>query len=127
MATSVIKGLPKVIESGTDGIWKYRKWSDGTAECWGKRTGTMGAFTAWGSIFSQNIDAVNYPSGLFIEAPIVQADVYSAGLNFVSGTNPDNGAATASKTPNITLVRGTSATGSSYPYVVDYYAIGRWK
>jgi len=24
-----------VIESGTNGIWTYRKWSDGTAELWG--------------------------------------------------------------------------------------------
>lgn len=24
-----------IVESGTSGIWNYRKWSDGTAECWG--------------------------------------------------------------------------------------------
>lgn len=27
-----------VIEQGTSGIWDYRKWSDGTAECWGNYT-----------------------------------------------------------------------------------------
>jgi hypothetical protein len=25
----------RVIEQGTSGIWHYRKWEDGTAECWG--------------------------------------------------------------------------------------------
>lgn len=25
-----------VIESGTSGIWTYRKWNSGIAECWGK-------------------------------------------------------------------------------------------
>ena len=29
-----------VIEEGTNGAWKYRKWKDGTAELWGKLTVT---------------------------------------------------------------------------------------
>ena len=24
-----------VVEQGTDGIWTYRKWNSGIAECWG--------------------------------------------------------------------------------------------
>lgn len=27
-----------IVESGTSGIWTYRVWSDGTAECWGRKT-----------------------------------------------------------------------------------------
>lgn len=27
-----------IVETGTSGIWTYRKWSDGTVECWGVHT-----------------------------------------------------------------------------------------
>ena len=30
-----LKNIVHIVESGTSGIWNYRKWSDGTAECWG--------------------------------------------------------------------------------------------
>lgn len=29
-----------IVEQGTDGIWTYRKWNSGIAECWGEDTGT---------------------------------------------------------------------------------------
>ena len=29
-----LKNMVHIVESGTSGIWSYRKWSDGTAECW---------------------------------------------------------------------------------------------
>ena len=38
-----IKGMKvfnHVVEEGTNGAWKYRKWKDGTAELWGKLTVT---------------------------------------------------------------------------------------
>lgn len=33
---SKMLNVPVVIEEGTSGFWNYRKWSDGTAECWGR-------------------------------------------------------------------------------------------
>lgn len=30
-----------VVEQGTSGIWTYRKWNSGIAECWGKYSGTV--------------------------------------------------------------------------------------
>lgn len=30
-----------VVETGTSGIWTYRKWNSGIAECWGRWTGTL--------------------------------------------------------------------------------------
>lgn len=29
-----LKDIPRIIESGTSGIWTYRKWSDGIYEAW---------------------------------------------------------------------------------------------
>ena len=33
-AIDTLKNMVHIVESGTSGIWSYRKWSDGTAECW---------------------------------------------------------------------------------------------
>ncbi len=37
--------VPYISESGTDGIWTYRKWSDGTAECWGRASVSLTSYT----------------------------------------------------------------------------------
>lgn len=36
--TQYLKNRLHPVESGKDGIWEWRKWSDGTAECWGHYT-----------------------------------------------------------------------------------------
>ena len=36
-----------VLEQGTSGIWTYRKWSSGVAECWAKITQTVTPGDAW--------------------------------------------------------------------------------
>ncbi len=57
------------VSSGTDGIWSWRKWSDGTAECWGVWSGTLSPYAAinWGNCFET---MVQLPQGLFISAPV---------------------------------------------------------
>lgn len=42
----ILDGILKtdmVVEEGTSGIWTYRKWSNGTAECWGTYEQLFGA------------------------------------------------------------------------------------
>lgn len=34
-----------VVEEGTDGIWTYRKWNSGIAECWLFYQGTVARYT----------------------------------------------------------------------------------
>lgn len=36
-----------VVEQGTSGIWTYRKWASGVAECWAKITQTVTPGDAW--------------------------------------------------------------------------------
>lgn len=71
--TSTIRNLPSIVEQGTSGIWTYRKWSDGTAECWGRDvrsiTGTSATAPWTGYMF--NVGSLNYPSNLFVEVPTV--------------------------------------------------------
>ena len=56
-----------VVQSGTDGIWTYRKWSDGTAECWGRKGSQSYAMTSQSGSGYYTSTSVALPSGLFTE------------------------------------------------------------
>ena len=81
-----LKNMVHIVESGTSGIWSYRKWSDGTAECWGKDYSvvdlTLSATTSAGTNCYTNKDAIilTLPDSLFIDTP-------SATVGIVRGTS----------------------------------------
>lgn len=57
-----------IVEQGTSGIWTYRKWASGIAECWGKTEVESYTYAANGGSKA----VVEYvPSGLFISNPIM--------------------------------------------------------
>ena len=56
-------------EEGTSGIWHYRKWSSGTAECWGEVTVRASITDAIGSMYMRVTDYFSWPDALFSEAP----------------------------------------------------------
>lgn len=42
MANGVIQHpVDYIVEQGTSGIWTYRKWSNGIAECWGSKNASI--------------------------------------------------------------------------------------
>lgn len=108
-------------ETGTSGIWSYRKWGDGVYECWGSKTCTGTTATAWGSLFALECDMPDYPIE-FVDNPNVQISVI---LNSTTGCWPA-GYSAGSKTNcgQVALVRPTSAFINA---VVKIYARGRWK
>ena len=57
-----------VIEEGTSGIWNYRKWSDGTAECWGTYKFQLNLVDQFQNVWSGQSFALNLPSGLFVSS-----------------------------------------------------------
>lgn len=123
MATSTIKNLPSIVEQGTSGIWTYRKWSDGTAECWGKTTTTVNITSAWGGIYSGGNASisVDYPTNLFISPPTETAsyDCSSSIMQCYLSTP------TATKTRSYQFVRGAAASNQNI--TIEIYAIGKWK
>lgn len=116
-----------LMEAGTSGGWYYRKWNDGTAECWGQFTNTMTGWKAWGNQYESNVSiAASYPSNLFIDAPIVQTKICGSGT---AGFAENIGVGTKTATPTVYLVRPNAPTipsGGTTLYA-DFYAIGRWK
>ena len=109
-----------VISSGSSGAWTVRKWNNGTAECWRSITGTITKYTTWNNMHGYTGSA-DFPSGFFIENPNVQYQVY-IGSGFAM---PARGA--ASTTSKFTWYALASDGDSNVGYVVDVYAIGRWK
>ena len=57
-----------IVEQGTSGIWTYRKWNSGIAECWGKTSVASTTYSANGGY--KNVTE-SLPSGLFNAIPSV--------------------------------------------------------
>lgn len=113
-------------EGLTDG-WYWRKYTDGTAECWKRVKNTSRDIsTQFGSMYYGNCDEVEFPFS-FYSAPIVNASVESGtALILMSWQGTDgNGTTTATKPASYRVVRPTSITGASF--TIAYHAIGRWK
>lgn len=56
-----------VIEQGTSGNWRYRKWNSGKIEAWAKITFTYGATTAVGQLHRASI-STTFPTALGLSA-----------------------------------------------------------
>lgn len=116
-----------ITEQGTSGIWRYRKWASGVAECWGEYTDEdVSITTAWGQIYDSTAmyGYYNYPSGLFVAAPVEQvtARAGGSGKGLWIETYLD---ATAERTGKWQYARATQASGITVR--VTMYSVGRWK
>ena len=123
-----LKNMVHIVESGTSGIWSYRKWSDGTAECWGRIDYNMGTFnTQSGSLYiADNLcESVNYPSYLFIEAPVEVASAIAG--NYAIWLAPWDGAGTKDHTAQYNAIRTSSTGSSSLSGYISLIAKGKWK
>ena len=54
-----------VVEQGTSGIWTYRKWYSGLAECWGSKDATPTTMTAFDTTYYFDAPEVVFPTNLF--------------------------------------------------------------
>ena len=119
-----IINTPLVIEKGSSTLgnmhWAYRKWSDGTAECWGYGpTILANCTTGYGySYYASAQTNQNFPSGLFKEVPrIIVTPISADGVYMgVSALTKDSFA----------YYPYCNKNGSHYVRW-DCHAIGRWK
>ena len=113
----------EIVEEGTDGIWTYRKWASGIAECWGQKTETNKSTTAWGSWYYVQILEVAYPQGLFTSMVHVSGTVRWEKGSLISNVEATGSTTTA---PKITGVRPNNISGTGNA-AGTWHAIGRWK
>lgn len=59
-----------ITEKGESGIWTYRKWASGIAECWGSVSGSYSITSAYGDGYVSDTVFESFPTGLFIEVPV---------------------------------------------------------
>lgn len=121
----VIGGFPvvnHVVEEGTDGIWTYRKWLDGSAECWGIFVQENVALsTAWGSLFESQGYVADLPSDLFVETPQFSITLTGSGGTMLETYSTGS----ANQTPLMCAVRPNNVTIDILNTSITAY--GRWK
>ena len=117
-------GQDYVVEQGTNGIWTYRKWASGIAECWGAQTWTITSWSTWGSwYFSTRSPATTYPSGLFTAIPCITALMYTSNGDVAVG--PCSTGHTKDKPPQFVGYRPAAGTNNVTGYL-HMHAIGKW-
>ena len=114
-----------IVEQGVTGIWTWRKWQSGFAECWGRiqKSITGSSWSAWGSLYQAEIvQGYDYPFE-FTDTPKEQATLHSASGGMLNG-----GAWTlsASTTGDYYIIHPNSLS-NSYSCLLDLYVVGRWK
>lgn len=113
---------------GTSGIWTYRKWFSGVAECWGRKAVNTIVATAWGNVYASGaLEALNiaYPF-TFKELPTLTTNLTCNGYGailMVPGSTPH---ASTTSTGVFEICRGSPAA-NNVTYIVNYHAIGKWK
>ena len=126
------KLIPLVSESGTftsgTSTFYYRKWNDGTSECWGHISGSVDISSSanFSNLYSsEEISASNitFPEGLFIDRPDVIAQLESRGaVGFLVASLT---AASATQSGSYQIVQPSYS--SSPNYTICYQVKGRWK
>lgn len=123
-AWKVIDGADTVIEERSGDGWYWRKFGNGTAECWTRVTQTVNVSTAWGSLFYGACKTVTFPLA-FADVPTCNINAEYSVAGNPSAMLASNGRTTTTQAPNVLLVRPTANT--AVDCVVVYHAIGRWK
>lgn len=110
-----------IVEEGTSGIWTYRKWNSGIAECWCDwSSGSFAPVTAVGGFYGRALTVSNFPTNLFIERPVAFFNLDEWGSGYFWG----QARAVTATTYRITVWRNDNASSSAKG---SMYAIGKWK
>lgn len=118
---SKILNSPFIVEEGTSGIWTYRKWNSGIAECWGRYQYRTTGTTQWGSTYYNTPTAsIAFPTSLFMETPAVSALQVANSIQGMVAVSSVN-----TTTVNLYNVRGASS--GSGTLIFSVHAIGKWK
>lgn len=110
-----------VVEQGTSGIWTYRKWNSGTAECWGTSNVASSSYTANGG-YKQVTESM--PSGLFNVTP----NSVTASGNIVGTAQTMMGYTYASSATTVqTYLVNRSGSAVTATGIVYWAIKGTWK
>ena len=118
-----------IVAHGTSGIWTWRKWASGVAECWGEVSKLQTLNNAWGNLYTAG-------SGYFTRQsyPFAFSD---RPQEIVTGHWPDNlswaaaesgsGLNTTTQSAAYNVIRNGDVSGYTGTSYLHLYVIGRWK
>lgn len=107
-----------VVEQGTSGIWTYRKWNSGIAECWGNYSGSVTLSTVGVYYHRGLFSSIAYPTSLFNSAPIV---------NVTNQTSTYWCAVESNSSTEITRIHVYDIVNGTGTVKVGLHVIGKWK
>ena len=112
----------EIVEQTVSGIWTYRKWKSGIAECWGRRDITISLNNNYGGAY-YGTDGVSFPTGLFSSEPTVSVSRQGregTGLVHISPYS-------VSSTRIQYFITNTNSRYDSAPIGIAINARGLWK
>ena len=118
----------RVVEQGVSGIWTYRKWDSGIAECWLKYTTTVGISSGsspvWDKFYRSHTSEIPLPV-VFAEMPMFNVSVFGDAPVIYDGTSYVSN----SMVNMIQLKSFVRAEDTSKSYSITYcvHAIGKRK
>ena len=114
-----IGGCDAIVEQGTSGIWGYRKWANGIAECWCRHSTTATP--------SNNLNGVYYSPSISVPFPFQFTGVPTISVGGGS-TNVVNWIREfASTAVQVTYIVCSNTNTGGCNVVANIHAIGRWK
>lgn len=116
-----------IVERGSTNNGSYIKYSDGTMEYWHTIKGTIDISTSWGALYvSSDIVLPNFPVAFTSRPTITVTPQTQTGTQFMLvGTGGGGSYGSATSGGSFALVRPNSRTDVAY--ILDIYAIGKWK
>ena len=123
--TWVDEAADYIVEYGTSGIWTYRKWNSGIAECWGKTAATTYTFSSTSGYAYYVGTGFNLPSGLFNTVTCGFAERAQG-----TGSNPSNTLITVNVNNLTTTTLGVfvqSTIQGSQSITISCRVEGTWK
>lgn len=119
-AVGTLEERDYIVEEGTSGIWTYRKWNSGIAECWAFPKFARASMTnRSNSFYTTTVQTITFPTDLFINNPTVIAKAEMGnylGDFAINRTNRTN-----------TTGYIWCETSRTQDIWVHIHAIGRWK
>ncbi len=106
-----------IIEQGTEGIWTYRKWASGMAECWGRNTSIQ--TTPWSDLQVMLDESLPFT---FTEVPVINCSghQYGTASSYIMHVS-------ASTTIVSAYMQCADPPNDVYVCWFNFRVIGRWK
>lgn len=119
--------VPSIAGQGTYNGWSYRKWSDGTYECWRTLSLTVDIKTATNASWysSGELSATNLTFPItFTARPVVTVQLMPTGKAWAT-IFPSNTTGSTTKTGSYQLMSMSSQTSAEA--LIAYHVKGKWK